>query len=110
MDSIYIFIAKDYTTMPGVRTEEEGTYSGEDFLEKILLPKYKQAVDENKVLVINLDGTEGYATSFLEAAFGGLAREERKSKIIKRKIKFVSNDDPYIVDDINEYIDKANVK
>ena len=52
MDKLIIKIADDYTTIPGVREEIEGDFPGEEFLDKILLPKFKQALSENKKLLI----------------------------------------------------------
>jgi hypothetical protein len=36
-----IIIATEYTTSPGAREADEGNFSGHDFLEKFLLPKFK---------------------------------------------------------------------
>lgn len=98
MNKLIIKIADDYTTSPG------GDFPGEEFLEKILLPKFKQALSEKKKLLIDLDGTAGYATSFLEAAFGGLAKEYKNAKIVLDTLEFKSDDDPFLKDDITEYI------
>lgn len=110
MDKIIIKIAEDYTKTPGVREEIEGDFPGEEFLEKILLPKFDEAITSKKRLFIDLDDTAGYATSFLEAAFGGLARHYKNHKIILENIDFKSDDDPFLVDDIQEYIKEANSK
>lgn len=108
MDKIIINISKDYTTTPGVREELEGDFPGEEFLNLILLPKFKLALAENKKLLIELDGTAGYATSFLEAAFGGLARIYKDSHIVLNTLEFTSADDPFLVEDITQYILEAN--
>jgi hypothetical protein len=110
MDKIVIVIAEEYSKTPGVREEIEGDYPGEEFLVKILLPRFKQAIAEGKKLYVNLDGTAGYATSFLEAAFGGLAREFKDDKIIIKNLELKSEDDPFLIDDIIEYIKEANNK
>lgn len=110
MDKIIIRIAEEYTTTPGVREEIEGDFPGEEFLEKILSPKFKIALEAKKKLLVDLDGTAGYATSFLEAAFGGLTREYKNSKIILENLELKSNDDPFLIDDIKEYIKEANQK
>lgn len=110
MDKIIIKIANDYTKTPGVREEIEGDFPGEEFLEKILLPRFKQAIAEKKKLFVDLDDTAGYATSFLESAFGGLAREYKDHKIILNNLELKSEDDPFLIDDITEYIKDANNK
>ncbi len=39
------------------------------------MPHMKDVMSKGGILFVNLDGTAGYATSFLEEAFGGLVRE-----------------------------------
>lgn len=110
MDKIKIKISDDYTKTPGVREEIEGDFPGEEFLEKILLPKFQQAIAEKKILFIDFDDTAGYPTSFLEAAFGGLARHYKDAAIILKNTEFKSDDDPFLISDITEYINEANNK
>ena len=110
MDKIIIKIAADYTKTPGVREEIEGDFPGEEFLAKILLPRFKQAIAQKKKLFVDLDDTAGYATSFLESAFGGLAREYKDHKMILDNLELKSEDDPFLIDDITEYIKADNKK
>lgn len=98
-------IAKDYTKTPGGRLKKNGLYSGEDFREKKLKPYYLEAKLNGEILTVILDGGFGYATSFIEEAFGGLARELKPEKIDKI-IKIVSDEDPSWLNKINEYIKK----
>lgn len=77
---IFLSIANDFTKTPGGRCREDGEFSGEQFRKELLAPKYLEAVRRNVKLVVDLDGVAGYATSFLEEAFGGLVRE-MKAKI-----------------------------
>lgn len=44
---ITINIANEYTKTPGGRFKSEGEFSGEDFRDAILLPKYLEAVKHN---------------------------------------------------------------
>jgi uncharacterized protein DUF4325 len=101
-----ISIAKEFSETPGPRAREEGEHSGSAFLEDILRPAFVQAIRENSTLTIDLDGTEGYATSFLESAFGGLAREFGPDKVLK-VIGFKSDDEPYLIREITRYIEDA---
>lgn len=110
MDKIIIKISVDYTKIPGVREEIEGDFPGEEFLAKLLLPKFKQAIEEGKILFVDFDDTAGYPTSFLEAAFGGLTRIYKDSAIILKNIEFKSDDDPFLISDVTEYINEANNK
>ena len=101
-----IYIAKDFTIKPGPRTIKEGNDSGELFLNKILRAAFKNSLAEKEILVVNLDNTAGYATSFLEESFGGLQRENPKLKL-EEHMKFISHDEPYLLDEIQEYITNA---
>ena len=106
MDTIIVNIAKDFSRTPGPRYIEEGDYSGESFVKDFFKPIFDKAISLNQKIHINLDGTLGYGTSFLEEVFGGLTREYGKEKVINI-LSFVSNEEPYLVDDIMEYIDEA---
>ncbi len=72
---IDVNIAKEFSRIPGPRKRWEGGYSGEQFFDEILRPRFLAARDAGAVLRVDLDGAVGYPTSFLEEAFGGLARE-----------------------------------
>ena len=102
---ITINIATDYTKTPGGRFISEGEYSGQDFREKVLKPKFLQALENNDQLTVILDGGYGYSTSFLEEAFGGLAREMRNSKI--KDIIIISEEEPQLISKIQQYITDA---
>lgn len=101
-----INVATDFSDVPGPRSRDEGTFSGEQFLEDLLLPQFKLAVAGNQKLCINLDGTEGYATSFLESAFGGLTRLYNPDFVLSI-LEFVSDEEPYLVEEITIYISEA---
>ena len=101
-----IIISKDFSDTPGARFIREGEYSGELFRKKFLEPKFKEALSKNEKLIIDLDGGYGYPTSFLEEAFGGLAREYNKKDILDT-LEFISQDEPSLIEEIKEYIEKA---
>ncbi len=103
---IEIFISKDFSTTPGGRYIKEGPYSGEEFRENILYPKYLEATEAKKKLSVNLDGCFGFAPSFLEESFGGLARKLNNNKILN-DIELVCNDEPGVVDRIKNYVSNA---
>lgn len=101
-------IAKDFSIIPGARFPEEGDFSGQDFRTQLLLPKLLDAIQKDEILFVILDGTAGLGTSFLEEAFGGLIREDKVDyNQIKSHLKFVSEEDPEYVDEINEYMEDA---
>lgn len=103
-----INICKDYTDTPGGRYIIQGEFSGEDFRNKILKPKYIEAIDNGEKLKIDLDGGYGYGSSFLEEAFGGLIRElDKNYKQALDVIEIKSDDEPSLIDDISKYINEA---
>lgn len=104
--AIAINISKEFAQAPGARNVDEGLFSGEDFLKRALLPRFKQALASGDTLFVDLDGTEGYATSFLEEAFGGLARIYPPTQVLET-IDFKSLDEPLLVDEIRSYILEA---
>ena len=106
---IHLSVAKEFSETPGPRAREEGEFSGEQFLDEVLAPKFEQARRERVTLTVDLDGTEGYATSFLEAAFGELARRYSPREVLET-VRFKSDDEPYLIDEVRRYISEANRK
>lgn len=101
-------IAKEYTKNPGARYKMQGEFSGEDFREKVLEPFFKSR-GHNDVLEIDLDGLNGYPSSFFEEAFGGIARKYKPNEVLK-SLKFICNDNPLLPDDLNSYIKQERSK
>jgi hypothetical protein len=101
---IKISIAEQFSTTPGARFKDDGPFSGEEFRDKFLTPLFSEGATEE--IEINLDGTAGYGTSFLEEAFGGLARNVGKDKVLRR-LKFISDEEPILIDEINEYMNES---
>lgn len=98
-----INIARDYTTTPGARYPSDGPHSGEDFRDTVLIPIFERS--NKDIVVVELDGVEGYPASFLEEAFGGFARHYGKG-IAQTKLKFVSADIS-LIQEIDTYISEA---
>jgi hypothetical protein len=66
-----INIATDFSDVPGGRFTTDGPFNGEDFRDKLLAP----ALRIHGGAIVIFDGTEGFGSSFLEEAFGGLVRK-----------------------------------
>jgi hypothetical protein len=94
-----INIAKDFSKYPAGRFITDGEYSGEQFREDILIP----ALENEDTIIIELDGTLGYGSSFLDEAFGGLIRKGYTDTQLHEKIQFKTTNERTI-SDINKYI------
>ena len=98
----------DYTRKPGGRYPDDGQSPGSEFRDKYLAPAFEAAQREGAMLLIDLDGTAGFASSFLEEAFGGLARRFGIDKVLAG-IRLKSDREPYLIRDIIDfYIPEAN--
>lgn len=85
-----VSVAKNFTIHPGPRYIRQGQWSGEKF-RKLLESRLKS----HDLLTVNLDGTRGYGSSFLDEAFGGLIREGILTREeFERRIQIVSDEDP----------------
>ena len=105
---ITINIANRFTTLPGPRYRNQGPGSGQEFLEKHLKPMFRQAQETGETITVQLDGVKhGYPTSFLEEAFGGLAREFGV-EVVRSTLVFESHVEPMLGEEIRHYIEHAN--
>lgn len=111
MKEIIIKIATDFSRIPGARYPEEGDFSGQEFRRNVLYPAIQEAIKQNINLIVDLDGTAGLGTSFLEESFGGLIRENHvEYSFLKNKLTIISNEDPDYKEEVNNYIDEAYEK
>ena len=103
-----INIALDFSRIPGARYPEEGDFSGQEFRQKILLPKLQEAIKKQEKLTVILDGTAGLGTSFLEESFGGLVRVDKFDvDSLENTLNFISEEDPDYITEIWSYINEA---
>lgn len=100
-------IAKDFSPTPGARYKSDGKFSGEEFYETVLRVLFERALNIKDKLSIILDGTHGYATSFLDEAFGRLAKDFGITTV-KNNIILISEEQPDLTEEITEYIDNAH--
>lgn len=98
-----INIAREFSEVPVGRFYSDGPDSGERFRDELLEP----ALRENDRVRIELDGTDGYGSSFLEEAFGGIVRKLKLSEAdARRRLEFHGSDASFIME-INDYIRDA---
>ena len=87
-----INVAEDFSPSPIGRYRSDSDTSGEAFRVDHLVPALK-SFDQ---VIVNMDGTDGYGSSFLEEAFGGLIRVEGFSeKQLKSKLHIISSRTSY---------------
>lgn len=100
-----IKISEIFSETLGGRYVTDGPNSGEEFRNKHLMPKF-ESLKKGEKLLINFDGTYGYPTSFLEEAFGGLARILGIEAVLN-KLEFKSDEEPSLIEEIIGYIKNA---
>ncbi len=101
-----INISKEFSAYPAGRYQKDGKFTGEGFRRNLL----KKALKKNDAIVIELDGTLGYGSSFLEEAFGGLVREDNFSEDdLSNRLELVGRRKS-VIDSIRNYIHNAQVQ
>lgn len=99
-----ISIANDFSPVPLGRFPADSTFNGTAFRENFLLP----TLAKHDVTEIVFDGAEGYGSSFLEEAFGGLVRYDGfTEQDLLRRLILVSSEDPTLIDEVQQYIHEA---
>jgi hypothetical protein len=102
--SLTLSIARDFSTEPIGRYRSDSNVSGEAFCLDKLVP----ALERAQTVVVVLDGSEGYGSSFLEEAFGGLVRRMGMSADeFGRRVQLISEEDPTLLDEIKGYVEDA---
>ena len=89
-----ISILTDFSEFPALRHCNISDKSGEEFYHSILNPAFKEAFDKKEKLAVNLDATAGYASSFLDEAFGNLVFDFTLENV-KKFIEIISNQEPH---------------
>ncbi|WP_237173013.1 STAS-like domain-containing protein [Paracandidimonas lactea] len=104
MDKV-INIARDFSPFAAGRYRTDGPWSGEKFLQEVLLP----ALGSFDKVSVNLDGTLGLGSSFLEEAFGGLVRSGYRLNVLRERL-IVSGRKRMYVDRAWQYIQDEDGK
>jgi hypothetical protein len=100
---IVVNVARDFSRFPSGRMKSKGATSGEGFREKFLEPPLK----EGEEVQVELDGTIGYGSSFLEEAFGGVVRSLKIPPEKLMKLLHIKSSDKGLVDEVCGYINDA---
>lgn len=92
-----IINVKDFSTSPGPRYVKQGLASGEAYYHEVLNANFYKAYTEKLTLIVNLDGVDGYMSSFLDEAFGNLVYDFG-IEIVKKVLSIVSSEEPEWID------------
>lgn len=104
---IKLHVAKEFTRVPGSRYRSQGEGSGEQFREEHLRPAFLRALKAGEQLLVQLDGIRyGYPTSFLDEAFGGLAREFG-AKLVLETLCIEAATEPLLDFEIRRYVERT---
>lgn len=95
-----INVATDFTRFPAGRYRSDSRFSGEEFREDFIIP----ALQSGSKVVIELDGTLGYGSSFLDEAFGGLVRLGGFAADFLREHLEFRTDNPVLRAEIDSYL------
>jgi hypothetical protein len=96
---------KDWSTTPGGRSRSSGKHSAEEFYEEVLNPAMLKANEQGEMLIVDLDGTAGIASSFINEAFGRLTLDFSQMRI-RIGLVIMSNEDPNLKADVWAAIDE----
>lgn len=98
---IEIKVSSDFSMYPGARYYTDGEFSGQEFFDKLLDPKFEEALNNKEILCVNLDGTNGFASSFLDESFRRL-REKYGEEKVQKNLSIISNEFPKYITKIND--------
>ncbi|WP_276682148.1 STAS-like domain-containing protein [Empedobacter brevis] len=96
MDDIKISIL-DFSEYPGPRYKIQGNNSGEQFYEEFIKPNFDKAIKNDKKLIVDLDGAAGFASSFLDEAFGRLTKKY-SLEVIYNTLEIISEEETSWID------------
>jgi hypothetical protein len=102
----HVLRVADWSETPGARYRTDGPHSGEEYRDEVLKPAFVAALADHATLHVDLDGGYGYAAGFLEEVFGGLARQFDPD-LVQRCLSITTTDEPYLEEEIREYIAEA---
>lgn len=89
-----ISVRENFSEFPNLRHCNISDKSGEEFYHKVLNKAFKEAYEKGENLTVNLDSTAGYASSFLDEAFGNLVYDFTLD-VVKKKIEIISEQEPH---------------
>ncbi|MBV6455090.1 MAG: STAS-like domain-containing protein [Bacteroidetes bacterium] len=89
-----ISVLESFSEFPALRHCNISDKSGEEFYHSVLNREFKGQFEKKEKLIVNLDNTAGYASSFLDEAFGNLVFDFTLENV-KKFIEIISNQEPH---------------
>lgn len=103
MKTIDLCIAREFSAYPAGREASDGEYNARRFMNELLVPRLRQAIQTDAKLEVNLEGLLACGSSFLDGSFGQIMRERIFSpKEVEGHIDIVAASPRY-----RRYIDAA---
>lgn len=106
MSTTVISIAKQFSPTPAGRYRSDGPFPGERFRDEVLVPELEKP---DNVVTVDLDGTAGFGSSFLEEAFGGLVRKGFSPALLRQRLQIKSGRPSYLTR-VWSYIERAQLE
>jgi len=89
-----ISVLESFSEFPALRHCNISDKSGEEFYHTVLNKEFKEQFEKKEKLIVNLDNTAGYASSFLDEAFGNLVFDF-KLENVKKYVEVISMQEPH---------------
>lgn len=102
-----LVIAREFGDSAGARDYDDGNFSGVEFLDRFLRPRFERAVEGGYILKIDIDGFWGWPSSFVSGSFGKLSKEKGKDLLYKH-LEFKSDDNPVKITKVFSEIDNPD--
>lgn len=98
MKIITIHFVTEFTDCPGGRHRHQGEFSGEEFRDDLLVP----ALRNHDRVILDLNGASGFASSFIDEAFGANLDRQVGGAMVESKLAIDLKDDPTALRAIRE--------
>lgn len=106
---ITLNVLKEFGPITGFRYYSDGLKSGQEFYEELLKSKFEEAIASNSKLKIEMNGVEGYLSSFINEAFRRLGEDFGSANVWGRLI-IEYNESPRVIEKIRKAVHNLNVK
>lgn len=100
MDEIKVIRVIDFAEIPGARHRTDGDNSAQEFFEDVVKPIADKELlqDRNSQLLIDLDYTVGYASSFISELAKLMSVEYKKAPRVQKRLTIKSDEDPGLIE------------